>query len=246
MEYKHWEVAEYDKKASKILKSIKLNEQQQNELDRCIKEIKPSQKDVFEDMYKLYAGGISCYHMAQYYYIGARAIQKLFHNLEIQRSITETQSIAAKRRDYVEIRTKSKRTAKERFVKTQLFGSDVENLARVELSQHLKSLLGNKYEVIVGINSMVNVGELDIPIIIINGGNFYKFGIEVGNVFTHGCRKEKDRLKRLKLEEMGYYITELDTNATVLNDGYIKNYEQLKQNVKIIGKKIKEEILSRS
>lgn len=247
MEYdcEHWKIVGYDKKALEILKNVELNEQQKNELDRCMKEIKTFQADVFPDMYKLFVNEMAFVQISKYYNRSASIIHRLFKELGISRNLKEAQEIAGKYRDYDEIRKTFKRTMKERYVKTQLFGSDVENLIRVEINQYLDSILDSKYEVVIGINSLFSAGELDIPIIIIKGNEFYKFGIEVGNYYIHDGRTKGDDLKISKFERNGYNVMKFDTNATVYKNGRIRNYSKLCEDVKLICRSIKKDIVSK-
>jgi len=240
-----WKVVSYDKKALEILKNAKLNKQQKDELDRCMKEVKSFQSDVFSDMYKLFVNEMAFVQISKYYNRNATTIHKLFKQLGINRNLKEAQAIAGKYRDYSKIRKTFKRTMKERYVKTQLFGSDVENLVRVELNQELNDLLYNGYEVVVGINSLFSMGELDIPIIIIKGNEFYKFGVEVGNYYIHDGRTEGDDIKISKFKQSGYNVMKFDTNATVYKNGRIRNYSKLCQDVKLICKSIKKDIVNK-
>ena len=229
-----WKVVSYDKKALEILKNAKLNKQQKDELDRCMKEVKSFQSDVFSDMYKLFVNEMAFVQISKYYNRNATTIHKLFKQLGINRNLKEAQAIAGKYRDYSKIRKTFKRTMKERYVKTQLFGSDVENLVRVELNQELNDLLYNGYEVVVGINSLFSMGELDIPIIIIKASNLYKFGLEVDNNYIHKNRNQRNKLKVSKFKKIGYHIFKLDVNATIRNDGHIGNIGNLQDDIKSV------------
>lgn len=69
-----------------------------------------------------------------------------------------------------------------RYTENQILGSKVEEYARAQINLILNRLLPNK-EIIVGINTITEVGELDIPIIIFCEDKLYKFGIEIDGIF---------------------------------------------------------------
>ncbi|OOM76592.1 hypothetical protein [Clostridium sp. BL-8] len=231
--YKEW-IATYDKKALKILADIKLTQEEKNELKMCMNEIGSYLKDVFEDIYKLYISGMSARQISEYYNKGYGRINLLLRTLGIQRSRKDALIISASQRDYSKIRKKFKKTIKERYIKTQLFGSEIENLIRVEINEYLNNLLNDEYEIIVGINTVLSAGELDIPIIVIKSKNIYKLGIEVDNDYIHKNRKQRNKLKISNLKKMGYYVYKLNTNATLCKDGHIEHYNQLQDDIKII------------
>ncbi|HBJ1649399.1 hypothetical protein [Clostridium botulinum] len=234
----------YDKKALDILNTIVLNDEQKKELNRCMNEMKPYRKNAFPDIYKLFVGEMSCPEISKYFNRSASTFQYLFENLGIQRSRKDAQEIAGAKRDYGAIRKTFKKTVKKNFIKTQLFGSDIENIVRVELKEYLSELLGDDYEVIVGINSIIKKKELDIPIVIINNDDIYKFGVEVGNTFTHNKDKfVKDKEKIKKFGNDNYTVIALYTKATFYENGHLRNYTHIKNEVKRICEEIKQKIL---
>lgn len=232
----------YDKKALDILSTIILNDAQKKELNRCMNEMKYYRKNAFPDIYKLYVGEMSCNEISKYFNKSSSTFHYLFKELGIQRTQKEAQKIAGAKRDYGAIRKTFKKTVKENFIKTQLFGSDIENIVRVDLKEYLDELLGNNYEVIVGINGIINNKELDIPIIIINKDNVYKFGVEVGNIFTHKDKFIKDKEKIKKFGKDNYTVIALYTKATFCENGHLRNYAHIKNEVKIICEEIKQKI----
>lgn len=101
-----------------------------------------------------------------------------------------------------------------RYTENQILGSKVEEYARVQINLLLNNILPNS-EIIVGINTMTEAGELDIPIIIFYGDKLFKFGIEIDGLFFYNSieRKNADSAKDYRLEKIGYKIFRVDTKA---------------------------------
>ncbi|NFF21801.1 hypothetical protein FDF76_12935 [Clostridium botulinum] len=228
---KDWE-GQYDEDAIKIINSYKLTNKEKLELAECLKKLeksKPYILNIFEDMYKLYKGGLLCNKICEYYNRNERSIQYIFKHLKIEKTLKEVQAIAKGHRDYAEIRKTFKKTMLNRFIENNLFGTKIENVIRVEASNILNSLLKDA-EVIVGINTVNYVGELDIPIIVIKNNIYYKYAIEVdGAIFHNG--KQSDINKSKKMDDIGYKIFRLETKAYVDKNNKTKRYSETKENL---------------
>jgi hypothetical protein len=214
----------YEKKYSpditEIINNTVLSNQQEDILKSCLNLlINKDSYYVFEDMYKLYLNNYSLIEISKLYNRSPRMIQVIFKNVGLNRNRCSAQQIAAKKRDYVAIRKKYKNTIFERATDTQLFGSKIEQYIRYEFCILLNEIFPN-YEVLVGINTMTKVGELDIPIILLDDDKFYKYGIEVDGEFFHIDEKrgEQDISKSNKLNKLGYKIFRLKTKAYYNNE----------------------------
>lgn len=223
---------DYSEDVKKTIKDTTLSPNEDDKLKECMKIIKPYLKDVFEDMYK-YINDLSCNEIGNVYGKNERTIQYIFKNLGLEREPKDAQRIAVKKRDYISIRKSYKKTMLDRLIKTQLSGSTVEDVVRHKISQLLGKELFVEYEVIIGINTMTRVGEIDIPIIITNDINTYKFGIEVNGKFFHEDKMSKDLNKKSKLEQLGYTIFKLDTKAYYREKSInnIKYYAELEEQI---------------
>lgn len=206
--YKH-----YSDEVRIIINDTTLTPDQDEKLKKFMNTLNPYLKDVFEDMYKLFINDLSCNEIGNIYGKNERTIQYIFKSLGLERNFKEAQKIAVKKRNYISIRKSCKKTMLDRLIKTQLSGSTVEDVVRHKISQILGKELFSEYEVIVGINTVTRVGELDIPVIITNNINIYKFGIEVNGKFFHEDKMSEDLNKKSNLEQLGYTIFELDTKA---------------------------------
>lgn len=224
---------DYSDDVKKIIYDTTLSPDEDEKLKKCMKIIKPYLKDVFEDMYKLFINDLSCNEIGNVYSKNERTIQYIFKNLGLERDLKDAQKIAAKKRDYISIRKSYKKTMLDRLIKTQLSGSTVEDVVRYKISQILAKELFGEYEVIVGINTMTSVGELDIPIIVTNAINTYKFGIEVNGKFFHEGKMSKDFNKKSNLEQLGYTIFKLETKAYYREKSInnIKYYAELEEQI---------------
>jgi hypothetical protein len=224
---------DYSDDVKKIINDTTLSPNENDKLKECMAIMKPYLKDVFEDMYKLYVNDLSCNEIGNVYGKNERTIQYIFKDLGLEREPKDAQRIAVKKRDYISIRKSYKKTMLDRLIKTQLSGSTVEDLARHKISQILGKELFGKYEVIVGINTMTSVGELDIPVIIANDINTYKFGIEVNGKFFHEGKMCKDFNKKSNLEQLGYTIFKIETKAYYREKSInnIKYYAELEDQI---------------
>lgn len=195
---------------------------------------------VFRDMYIFYLNDMSLAEIANIYGRSTRAIQNIFKKINLNRDKFEAQRIAVKKRDYAKIRKTYKKTMKERFVENQLFGSKIEQYIRLEFSQKLNDLL--PYESIVGINTVTNTGELDIPIIIFKNDKVYRFGVEVDGTYFHENKVMKDTKKVKNFKTDGYKVYRLFTKSYFRREKLIyKNLLMLKINY--ICNKISEDLI---
>ena len=161
MEYKK----EYSENLISIINNFEFTKEEEKVLNESLLKLDghDAQK-VFRDMYIFYLNDMSLSEIANIYDRSTRAIQNIFKKVGLNRDKFEAQRIAAKKRNYTEIRKTFKKTMKERFIENQLFGSKIEEYTRIEFSQILNSIL--PYDVIVGVNAVMSTGELDIPIIV--------------------------------------------------------------------------------
>lgn len=234
MEYKR----EYSKELEELIENFKFTEEQEQEFNEAFLLIKGSTAHkVFKDMYIFYINDFSTSEIAKIYNRSQRTIQSLFKKVGLNRDKFESQKIASKKRDYVKIRRTLKKTMKERYMENNLFGSKIEQYVRIEILQMLENII--PYEVIVGINSVLGIGELDIPIIIFKNDKAYKFGIEVNGHLFHKDRSDRDNEKLRRLKEDGYKAFALDTKA-YFKDEKIVREKELKKNIQSICNKIKE------
>ena len=234
----------YSDEIRKIFNNAVLTSYQDDELKKCLNNIKPYLKDVFEDMYKLFINDFSCNEIGKIYAKNERTIQYVFKKLGLQRNAYEAQRIAVKKRDYVSIRKTCKKTMLDRLPETQLSGSFIENVVRHDIGLLLQNTLSDEYEIIVGINTMTSAGELDIPIIILHNKKIYKFGIEVNGIFFHEGKNivYKDSNKQTNLEKLGYRTFKIETKAYYRKNSVhnVKYYSELKDKISDICNKISE------
>lgn len=225
-------IKNYSDEIKNIINTTILTEEQNNILKVCLSKVKPNLKDVFEHMYKLFINNLSCNDIGKVYLRNERTIQYIFKDLNLERNLYEAQKIAVKKRNYVNIRRSYKKTMFNRLATNQLFGSSVENVIRYEISERLKEILPDNYEAIVGINTLTTVGELDIPIVILNGKKHYKFGIEVDGTLFHQDKDKisKDFEKDMRLSRIGYTVFRLETKAyyKMQSDHRLKYYAEIK------------------
>lgn len=116
---------------------------------------------------------------------------------------SESSLMATKKRDYKQIRLKSRFTLLDN--NKVFFGSSVEEYIRQRFNLVLSEMLED-YDVIVGVNnlSILKDGmEADIPIIIMGFGSVFKYVIEPGATCWH-TDIEHDISKELLLKQKGY------------------------------------------
>lgn len=208
----------YSKELQEKIDSIILTTEQLEKLNWCMKRMCPVKhkylKPAFEDIYKLYIADVSTSDLSKIYNTNIRTIQLMLKEFGLQRDRFKAQSIAVKKRNYVEVRKTYKKTMAKRLTRNQLTGSQVENVVRHDLNMRLHEMFPN-YFVIVGVNTMTNVGELDIPIAIYKESKLYKFGVEVDGKLFHkdDTRQIKDNKKTVELEKIGYKMFRLNTKA---------------------------------
>ncbi|WP_297423788.1 hypothetical protein [Clostridium sp.] len=237
---------EYNKQISDLIKNTKLSDVENKTLIKCLNCLHNQDvATVFEDMYKLYLNNYSMIELGKIYNRSARTIQLIFKKINLNRDRNQAQKIAAKKRNYIEIRKSFKKTMLERYVDNQLAGSKIEEFARYEFGFLLNKLIPDA-DIIIGINTMTNKGELDIPIILFYKNKVYKYGVEVDGEFFHDSeeRKKADASKDFRLNALGYKIFRLKTKSYFTNESNstIKYIEDLKSKLLIISNIIKEEI----
>lgn len=198
---------------------------------------------VIDDIYKLYKLEFSTHDIAKIYDKSLRAIQQLFKKIGLNRSRKEAQRIAVNNRDYVKIRKTFKKTMKDRFVENQLFGTNIEQVARAELMCELNDILDA--EIIVGMNTMLYCGEIDIPIIIIKNNITHKYGVEIDGLLWHDEKQDiNNKVKISKFEEIGYKIHKIRTKSYSNNSNEIVNYNELRKEILKVCKSIKDDLIA--
>lgn len=235
---------EYDIEIIEKLNKCQLDNEDNIFLD-SIKEIlqKHCALPVIDDIYKLYKLEFSTHEIARIYDKTPRAIQQLFKKIGLNRSRKEAQKIAAKNRDYVEIRKTFKKTMKDRFVENQLFGTNIEQVVRAELMCELNDILNA--EVIIGMNTMLYCGEIDIPIIIIKNNITHKYGVEIDGLLWHDKKQDiNDKIKISKFEEIGYKVHKIRTKSYSNNNNKIVNYNELRAEILKVCKAIKSDLVA--
>jgi len=144
-----------------------------------------------------------------------RSVQAWLKTLKWQLDMFEVQKriVDRGRRDYKQIRNKSKET------KLQRMNSKPEEYTRQKLNVYLPQIMPDK-EIVVGLNnvSILNGGsEIDIPILILSEGKIYKYAVEYNGGYWHNeDNRHKDIIKNKATKEKGYkmYIFEVFKNAT--------------------------------
>ena len=208
MEYKK----EYSENLIAIINNFKFTKEEEKVLNESLLKLQDHDVQVvFRDMYIFYLNDMSLAEIANIYGRSTRAIQNIFKKINLNRDKFEAQRIAVKKRNYTKIRKAYKKTMKERFIENQLFGSKIEQYIRLEFSQKLNDLLS--YETIIGINTVTNAGELDIPIIILKNDKAYRFGVEVDGIYFHENKVKKDIKKIEAFKKDGYRVYRLSTKS---------------------------------
>ncbi|WP_221400496.1 hypothetical protein [Clostridium perfringens] len=236
MEYKK----EYSENLISIINNFEFTKEEEKVLNESLLKLDghDAQK-VFRDMYIFYLNDMSLSEIANIYDRSTRAIQNIFKKVGLNRDKFEAQRIAAKKRNYTEIRKTFKKTMKERFIENQLFGSKIEEYTRIEFSQILNSIL--PYDVIVGVNAVMSTGELDIPIIVFNENRVYKFGVEVDGIVFHKNKINKDKVKVNNFRKGGYKVYRLSTKAYCKDEKLIYA-DELRNKINFICQQIKSDI----
>lgn len=178
--------------------------------------------------------------IAQCFNRDIRVIQTWLKSINWNIDSYEAQQRASDRlRDYKQIRLKSKETLSKRV----LVGSNPEDYIRHKFNLSLPLYFN---EVIVGLNNLSildNGKEIDIPIIIIQDNNIYKFAVEVNGDIWHQDN-EKENLKTNLAKGRGYklfYIL-LSGNTRIQKNEYGKVDEQIDNIIKQISKEINKNI----
>ncbi|MZK53358.1 hypothetical protein [Clostridium beijerinckii] len=224
-------VIEYKKNYScelqEKINNIKLTDKQEETLKFLLPKMQQCEEPatpVFEDLYKLYCANVSTSDIAKIYSKNIRTIQLLLKKCGLARDRKKAQSIAVKKRDYVQIRETFKQTMLDRRINNEMYGSEIEQYVRqrlaLMLNKEFKKLNG---EAIIGVNTVTPVGELDIPIIILLDNKYYKYGVEVDGMGFHKTRSPKwsnvkDAEKEENLNKLDYKILRIETKAYMMKD----------------------------
>lgn len=137
--------------------------------------------------------------IARYFGISRQQMNNKMKEIEWNYTRIEAGMLASKKRNYREIRLKSRQT----FLDDNkvYFGSSKEEYIRQKLNILLPKALPNE-EIVVGLNNMSILSsgrEVDIPVIIIREERILKYCIEPGNPFHHkdnNIQTKRDKEKR--------------------------------------------------
>lgn len=151
-----------------------------------------------------------------------RTINNMLKKLSCNFTKQEAQENVVKRgrRNY----SKAFITRRENHVKnilnSGLTGSNEENICRLMINDQLIKLIDSKdYEIVVGVSNRTIIApyEIDIPLVIINKktNKIIKYAVEYNGDVWHKDRKEMDKYKELKLNELGwkYFALEYHSNS---------------------------------
>lgn len=205
-------------------------------------------REFLQEIYYLYeVKKLSLKDISIYYGITVVALRKRLSSIGIKLSKTEAQQRAVKngKRNYNKIMKHGRKTMAFNVFSSGLFGSKAENVCRMLLEIILPEKIGDKYEVIVGVNSknIVEPYEVDIPVVVINNKNIntpmcYKFAIEFNGIAWHKDRCS-DSEKKLRLENKGWVYIPINSNVGISDQKYVEYYQK---DVDNICNKIKEYI----
>jgi hypothetical protein len=229
----------------KLLDDIELTEKDFKKINIAKKKHKGSSNGwviIIEDIYKLHfkllysAEDISSFYDRQF---AARTTMDWIKNAEWTRTLKEVQALASKKRDYAEIKIKRKETMLDRLAENEISGSSVERYVRTKICINLSRLIP-KYEVIVGINAVINIvrREIDIPIVIINPkGKVYRFAVEVDSEYHHALNEDVEQRKINDLVNSNWFMIKLVNNSTTSSnrkDNGLTNLSRLNEEIKSV------------
>ena len=182
-------------------------EKELNELKILLGDSKWGHK--IDEVYKLWLNNYSTSDIAKRYNVNIRTIQVMLKNIGLVRDKYEAQAIAKNKRNYRDIILKGKNT----MLKNGIGTSNKEEYTRQRLNQELQINFPDD-DIIVGLNNrtVLNVKEIDIPIVVIRGNKVIKIAVEYDGYYWHKNKNSKvDPLK-----EKGYklFIVCSKENAT--------------------------------
>lgn len=189
---------------------------------------------------KLTAGEI-----ARLFNCSRMTIDKKLKQLGLNRNISEAQLNIKERnrRDADRILRTGRNTTLKRIKKAAMFGSNIENVIRLELDNILPNYIDmKKYEIIVGLNSknIISPKEVDIPIIIISDNAIYKIAIEVNGNHVHKS-DDYEKIAVLNAKGWKYY-------SVWIAGGVIEkvNFKLITEQIEILCNNIKKDIFRQS
>lgn len=205
----------YSEKEKTIINNYKLNKNDEIILEKLYKinKVKPYIKYI-RDIYILFNNNYTPKEIGKLFNKSTRWCQLLIKECGLSRNRYEAQAIAKNKRDYRKIRLKTKETALNRYYKTTILGSKIEQFSREFINVYLQNKLNN-CEIIVGLNSSCNCCcEIDIPVIIIKNTTILKFAIEINGISFHkNLLKEEN--KKDKIRSAGYIVYQIYSKAYV-------------------------------
>lgn len=206
----------------KILDDIELTDDEQQKIKKDIyiaSNFRFEDKDkltLYTYIYKLrYKLKCPIPDMSIFFHMSRQNMQLKLKKIGWEYTKSESALIANSKRDYKQIRLKSRFTLLEN--NKVHFGSSVEEYIRQKFNIVLTKILKN-YEVIVGVNnlSILDDGmEADIPIIILGANSIFKYVIEPGAPCWHNA--EDDMRKESFLNKKGYTTFRIITKDNNFN-----------------------------
>lgn len=170
----------------------------------------------------IYYTDLTTSDLANIYNKNVRTISKLLKLAGWEMTKEEAQRRATLKRDYTSIFLKS-RASKAKAMS----GSLIEESIRAYFYTELKSKLKDA-EIIVGINSpsFIKQSEADIPIIMFNNNEIFKYVIEINGQYWHKNKNKKNNdINKLRiLSENGYDVFSINVyvNDNLKNENFIK------------------------
>lgn len=189
---------------------------------------------------------LTCTEMANLYNVNIRTLERWLTKYGWKFTRVEAQQLAAsKSRDYAAIKITRKKTALNRMMETEIFGSKIEDYARYKLNLDLTEKL-KECQVIVGVNNISIIPmEIDIPIIIFSNNNLYKYAVEVNGDYNHKRKAlSKREIKKSELlKESSFKLIRIYTKSYANKEGKII-YKELENKLLILEDMIIQEILN--
>lgn len=182
------------------IKEIQLSNEEMEKVYEAKRNGSYMSTDFIADLYKYrYKLKIAPSDIAKQVGKSKRAIQFHLKNFGWEYDIFEAQKMSAKKKDYNVINKKAIKTLTERNYTSQV-EKDIRKLLSVNIETEIEA------EIIVGMStrSIIPGSEIDIPIVIINNGEIFKYAIEINGDYWHKNRQCQDAIKLAKAESAGY------------------------------------------
>lgn len=251
---KYYDNYKFSKELQSILDSVALTEDDYKKINEAKKNytgLKRGWIHIVEDLYKLYVKlEYPCNSLSKIFNVCDNTTLRWMQDCGWARNRYEIQAIAVKKRDYAEIKVKRKETMLDRLAENEIFGSAVEQYVRTKLCINLSRLLP-QYEVLIGINAVVNIvrREIDIPVIVINQKNkVYRFAVEVDSEYHHSLNEDVEQRKIEDIANSNWFLIKLvntSTTSSNVKDGGLTNIHKLNEEIKSVIEIIVDEVHSK-